>query len=189
MDHDEAALRVLDAADALFYERGVQAVGMDAIRAASGVPFKRLYRCYPSKERLVAEYLRRRDQRWRRRMADFVDERTDPAERVLAVFDWLGRWFAEPGFRGCAFVNSFGEFGAPSVVADIAREHKDALRHYLDGLVACLPVDARLAEELLLLIDGAIVSASIMRNPNAADSARAAASALLVARMAQSTAP
>lgn len=182
MDHSEATANVLDAAEMLFYERGVQAVGMDAIRDACGVSLKRLYQCFPSKDQLVAEYLRRRDQRWREELTRFVERRADPADRVAAVFDWLYEWFSEPGFRGCAFINSFGELGATSpAVANIARQHKDALRAYLIDLTKLLPVDepATVAEQLLLLIDGAIVSASITGNPGAARHARAAAEVLL----------
>ncbi|QFZ19525.1 TetR/AcrR family transcriptional regulator [Saccharothrix syringae] len=177
MDHDEAATRVLDAAEALFYERGVQAVGMDAVRAASGVSLKRLYRCFPSKDHLVAEYLRRRDLRWRESLASFVAQRS--AEPVAAVFDWLHRWFAEPGFRGCAFINSFGELGADSpVVADLVRHHKDELRRYLAGLLPADSPDAA-AEQLLLLVEGAIVTASITGDPTVAHRAGAAAEVLM----------
>ena len=42
--------QVLDAADRLYYSRGVQAVGMDELRAAAGVPLKRLYRLFGSKD-------------------------------------------------------------------------------------------------------------------------------------------
>ncbi|MGW2659297.1 TetR/AcrR family transcriptional regulator, partial [Streptomyces sp. NPDC001478] len=94
---------LLDAAEGLFYEHGVQAVGMDRIRAASGLPLKRIYRFFPAKEDLVVAVLRRRDQRWRGALAAYVDRVADPRARVLALFDWLGAWFAEPGFRGCAW--------------------------------------------------------------------------------------
>src|SRR5690242_18944671 len=100
---------------------------MDDVRAAAGVSMRRLYQLYPSKEHLVAAYLDARDTRWRRRLADHVDAAgDDPRERVLAVFDWLGLWFAEPDFRGCAFINAFGELGgsAPLVIAEVQR-HKD----------------------------------------------------------------
>lgn len=183
MDHDEATTRVLDAAEALFYERGVQAVGVDAVREASGVSLKRLYRSFPSKDHLVAAYLRRRDRRWREALASSVERRSGAGERVAAVFDWLHLWFSEPGFRGCAFINSFGELGGSPAVAGIARHHKEELRRYLTGLVAPLPVgdpDA-LGEQLLLLVDGAIVTASITGDPAAAHHARAAAAALLAA--------
>jgi AcrR family transcriptional regulator len=185
--HIEATTRLLDTAEALFYQRGVQAVGMDEIRAGSGVSLKRLYQCFPSKEQLVLSYLRRRDQRWRAALADFVRERTEAgsAEPPLLVFDWLYKWFSEPDFRGCAFINSFGELGAgsPPVVA-VAREHKDALRHYLIGLLPEIPERDRetTADHLLLLIDGAITCASIAGHPEIARSAKSAAEVLLAAR-------
>ncbi|GAA3352443.1 hypothetical protein GCM10020366_02110 [Saccharopolyspora gregorii] len=47
MDQRTATTRLLDAAEELFYARGVQAVGMDEIRAASGVSLKRLYSASP----------------------------------------------------------------------------------------------------------------------------------------------
>lgn len=184
MDHSEAVTRVLDAAEALFYERGVQAVGMDAIRASCGVSLKRLYQCFPSKDQLVAAYLRRRDQRWREKLAAFAGQRPEPDERVMAVFEWLHQWFSEPDFRGCAFINSFGELGATSSeISEIAQQHKDALKQYLTGLVAQLPVadPAGLAEQIVLLIDGAIVSAAITGNPDAARHAHTAADTLLAA--------
>ena len=48
---------MLDAAEALFYRRGVQAVGIDDIRAEAGVSLKRLYQLYPSKDQLVVGFL------------------------------------------------------------------------------------------------------------------------------------
>lgn len=102
-DQETARERVLEAAGELFYARGVQAVGMDAVRGGSGVSLKRLYQLFPSKEALVLAYLRQRDARWRRALAEHVDTRAAPEEKIVAVFDWLHRWFSEPGFRGCAF--------------------------------------------------------------------------------------
>ncbi len=136
MDTDAARTRILDAAEELFYGQGIQAVGMDAVRTDAGVTLRRLYQLFPSKGDLVEAYLDRRDRRWLSALADHVDATADtPAARVLAVFDWLADWFAQPGFRGCAFVNSYGELGATAPgVADAARRHKEALRDYLTGL-------------------------------------------------------
>jgi hypothetical protein len=41
MDDADARTRLLDAAEDLFYARGIQSVGIDAIRDASGVPPRR----------------------------------------------------------------------------------------------------------------------------------------------------
>ncbi len=61
-----AAERVLDAAERLFYARGVQAVGVDMVvaEAGVGVGVKTLYAHFGSKDRLVEAYLRRRNRRW-----------------------------------------------------------------------------------------------------------------------------
>ncbi|MFJ9694423.1 TetR/AcrR family transcriptional regulator [Kitasatospora sp. NPDC101183] len=186
VEQKEARVRLLDAAERLFYERGVQAVGMDEIRAASGVSLKRLYQCFPSKGELVEGYLRRRDERWRADLADHVARRAGTAEAApLAVFDWLHAWFSAPGYRGCAFINSFGELGATSDgVAAAARDHKSAVRAYVADLVSDLPrVDdpSALADQLLLLVDGAIATAAISGDPSAARHARAAAATLIAA--------
>ena len=100
MDSSAARAQALDAAEELFYGRGVQSVGMDDIRGASGLSLKRLYQLFPAKEQLVEAYLERRDERWRGRLAEFVARREEPEERILAVFDWLEEWFGEAGFRG-----------------------------------------------------------------------------------------
>lgn len=180
MDAATAEARVLDAAEELFYARGIQSVGIDDIRAAAGVSLKRLYQIFPAKEELVEAYLQRRDGTWRRRLSDYVDEHQDPEARILAVFDWLGSWFREPGFRGCAWINSYGECGAASAaVARQARAHKTAFRRYLADLVAAARKPAPLADQLLLLAEGAMVTAGIFGTATPAEQARQAAEQLL----------
>src|ERR1039457_5082714 len=105
---------LLATAAGLFYERGIQAVSIDEIRTASGTSLRRLYQCYPSKEHLVEAYLERRDRIWQASLESYVDRYADPGQRVLAVFGFLAEWFAEPGFRGCAFINAFGEMSSGS---------------------------------------------------------------------------
>ncbi|MFI6924304.1 TetR/AcrR family transcriptional regulator [Nonomuraea spiralis] len=176
MDHEQ---RLLDAAGDLFYRRGVQAVGMDEIRAASGVSLKRLYQCFPSKEALVEAYLRRRDERWMGSLTAYV---ADDGDGIPSVFRWLERWFTEDDFRGCGFANAFAELGAGSAVVRTAvREHKERLRAYLRSLSeeAGAEDPGLLAEQLLTLIDGATVTAMISEDPGAARSAAHAATTLV----------
>lgn len=183
MDWDEGRVKVLDAADALFYGRGLQSVGMTDIRDQSGVSLKRLYQYFPSKDELVAAYLTRRDQQWRSGLRDFINSRSsDPRERILAIFDSLEEWFNDPCFRGCAYINAFGEWGAVRpAIARITMEHKRALR----GLVMDLLEDAGVddpevtARRLMILIDGAMTSAALHDSPNVARQARDMAVALL----------
>ncbi|MFS8197824.1 TetR/AcrR family transcriptional regulator [Streptomyces sp. CWNU-52B] len=188
MDSAAARARALDAAEALFYGRGIQSVGMDDIRGASGVSLKRLYQLFPAKEHLVVAYLERRDLRWRQRLAAHVDGHTDPRRRVLAVFDWLGAWFREPGFRGCAWINSYGELGATSEpVADQVRTHKRAFKEYVVGLAGEAGLPAEPAGQLHLLAEGAMTTAAIERSAAPAALAGRAAQALIDAYGAAAT--
>src|SRR5215469_5676161 len=184
MTADREAL--LDATEALVYARGVQAVGMDQIREASGLSLKRIYALFPAKEDLVVGMLRRRDRRWRASLAAFVEQSCgepsgagqtgDPAERVLALFDWLHAWFSEPGFRGCAWINIHGELGpASQAVLDEVRSHKKAFR---DQIAAWTGTDGT-GDAVYLLAEGAIVTAGISGNPEIALEARDAARLLL----------
>lgn len=183
MDRAEAEVRLLDAAEQLFYERGIQAVGMDQVRAASGVSLKRLYQLYPSKSELVIACLERRDLRWRTRLAAYVDSGQGGPERVLAVYDWLYEWFSEPDFRGCAFINSFGELGAVEpAVADTVRAHKGAFHAYMAGLVAAAGESGQTVGPLVLLAEGAMTAAAISGSPEPARQARQGAAQLLAAR-------
>jgi len=98
--------------------------------------------------------------------------------RVLAVFDWLHTWFSEPDFRGCAWVNCFGELGSPAVTR-LARDHKAGFRRDLRVLVRAAGRPASLADHLLLLAEGAITTAAISGSPLPARQAKTAARLLL----------
>lgn len=175
--------QALDAAEELFYARGIQTVGMDDIRGASGVSLKRLYQLFPAKELLVEAYLKRRDVRWRQRLAEHVDGYEEPEQRILAVFEWLGRWFAEPDFRGCAWINSYGELGAtsPRVVTQV-RAYKGAFKAYLGGLSSAAGLPGAVTDQLFLLAEGAMVTAGITHGTEPAEQARGAARVLIEAQ-------
>ncbi|GHE06643.1 TetR/AcrR family transcriptional regulator [Streptomyces alanosinicus] len=182
MDSAAARDRALDAAEELYYARGVSCVGMDELRGTSGLSLKRLYQLFPAKEQLVAAYLARRDERWRGRLAARVARQPEARERIPAVFDWLEEWFGEPGFRGCAWINVHGELGATSeLVAEQVRAHKEAFRDYLDTLVAEADLPAALTGPLFLLAEGAMVTAGITGSTRPAAEAREAARTLVAA--------
>lgn len=173
--------RVLDVAEHLFYARGIQAVGMDVIRDASGVTLRRLYQLFPSKGDIVKAYLARRDERWLQSLAGHVDTATkNPRERLLAVFDWLEDWFTQPDFHGCAFINSFGELGGTSPeVAAAARDHKDTFHAYLRELATATGSSADTGTQIALLAEGAMTTAAISGTPALARQAKRAAQLLL----------
>lgn len=181
MDIESTRERILDAAEDLFYTRGVHVVGMDAVRDAAGVTLRRLYQHFPTKDDLFEAYLDRRDTRWLASLADYVEAAAGtPGEGPLAVFDWLERWFTQPDFHGCAFINSFGELGGTSPeVAAVARQHKDAFHAYLRELTAAAGASDDTAAQIALLAEGAITTAAISGTPAPARQAKQAAGLLL----------
>jgi AcrR family transcriptional regulator len=180
MDDTAAREAVVNAADRLFYGRGIQAVGMDEIRAAAGISLKRMYALFASKEAILAEVLRRRNEQWTAGILQAAHDVPTPNDKLLSIFDFLSDWFAQDDFRGCAFINSFGELGATApLVADAARAHKVGFQHYVAGLVSEAGAPPSLAPQIALLAEGAQTTAAISGSPEAATDARSAAQTLL----------
>lgn len=181
--HSKARERVLDAAGRLFYEHGIQAVGVDWISRQADVGKMTLYRHFPSKDDLVAAYLERRDAWWRTYFAQAL-ERTEgsPCDRVAGLFQRLEDWFETDGFFGCAFINADAErIDGPARA--LVTEHKAAMRALVRNQVAAYGVDdiESVTEQIFLLMEGAIVTARLTRSSAPARTAGAAALTLLEA--------
>ena len=180
MSDDAARELVIATADSLYNLRGIQSVGMDALRDACGVSLKRLYKLFPSKEIIVEEVLRSRHERWMSSVSTAVDAASSPREKLLAIFDYLGEWFAENDFRGCGFINSFGELGGTvESLAGIVRDHKADFQAYVAQLVEDAGAPAWLGPQLAILAEGAQTTAAIAGTAQAADDARRAAQILM----------
>ncbi|MET0989444.1 MAG: helix-turn-helix domain-containing protein [Glaciihabitans sp.] len=158
------ARRVLDAASELFYDRGIHAVGVDAIAQSAGVTKKTLYDRFGSKEALVVAYLQNRDARWRDHLEAHLASVPDPGvDRVLAVFEAAETWSGANSSKGCSAINARAEIGdghdGNPVFPEVARQ-----KVWLLDLFAQLCAEAGIAgpEEtaarLMLLYEGAIVT-------------------------------
>lgn len=178
LDDETARAQALEAADRLFTERGITAVGMDDIRDVSGVSLKRLYRLFGTKDQLAEEALAFRNEAFFASLREYVDRRAAPTEKLLAVFDYLAEWFCEDRFRGCPFTTAYAEIGAESAgVAAVVERQKRELHSLLTTLVKGAGGDQALADHLALLANGAMVSAAILDAPAAGEEAKAAARA------------
>ena len=173
--------RILETAAQLFYQNGIRAVGVDRVIAEAKIAKATLFRHFPSKEHLVVAYLESRSKSSLTKMQQVIDEAgASTTERVAAIFKALQRTAEAQGFRGCAFVMAVAEHEESTAIRNVARAHKDGVRKLF--LVALLEPDEQarhLADQLALLYDGAMASLLIYRNPLAAQSALAAAMALL----------
>lgn len=181
MTEDEAREHILSAAEELYYRKGYAAVGMDELRAAAGVSLRRLYTLFPAKTDIVAAVLARKHREWESGLSGAVtDAGGDPRTRLLAVYGYLEDWFCTDDFRGCAFINAFGELGGTNPeVAEIVRIHKASFQEYMAGLVASTGASSLLAAQLSILAEGAQSTAAISADPQVAVQARNAAEVLI----------
>ena len=105
--------RILAAASDLFYRHGIRAVGVEAIAEAAKTNKMTLYRHFPSKDELVAEYLRclaaKAQANWDRREADHPG---DPLAQTIKE-DGTATYMGTSG-RLSATVNSKGVVEPPS---------------------------------------------------------------------------
>ena len=105
----------MKAADKLFYERGINTVGVNEIVDVAGVAKTSLYLHFPSKDDLVAAYLTARAERYAAEWRTILDATSDESpDRVLdAIFDELVADVAARNFSGCPFWKAAAEIGGP----------------------------------------------------------------------------
>lgn len=181
LDADRAF--VVDTAMHLFYRHGYHAVNMDRVASESRLDRTRLDALFADRNALILATLERRDSCFRDTLRENVWRRGNtPVERLLATFDFLREWYEADGFHGCMFINASVQFpSANDPVNMAAARHKKALYDYLHELceAACPDHCDSLSQQLVLLMEGAIVTAQVTGNSDAANHARAAAELLV----------
>lgn len=163
--------RILAAASDLFYREGIRAVGIDTIIAQSGVAKMSLYRHFASKDDLVVAYLEWRDRTyWEWWDGVIADHAGQPRVQIKALFAGIVERITSRAYRGCAFLNTASEFptqpdGTEHPAHAVSLAHKAELRRRLLGLAGDLGARQPeiLADQLLLLLDGAYATAPLFR--------------------------
>ena len=177
--------RLVETAERLFNEHGYHATGIDRILAEAGVAKMTMYNHFRSKDELILAVLRRRDETFRNKLGRSVERQAaTPRRRLLAIFDVLRDWFASKDFHGCMFINASAEYGASdSAIRMASCEHKRLLTRFIEGIArdAGAANPNALANALMLVIEGAIVSAQINCDSGAADQAKGVAETLIAA--------
>lgn len=175
--------RLLDAAAELFYNRGINSTGTDALVEKADTTKRTMYQRFGSKDNLVCGYLTVRAHRWQNRILDDLrvaglDLSFSPdsvgverQEALRVVFAAATDW-ARANPRGCAFVNAWAEVGDTSAAAAaiIAKEKK-----WMRRLFTSVTGDPITGTEIHGIYEGAVVCSTILREPEALDRAYATA--------------
>ncbi len=184
----ETRRRILEAAADLFYAKGIRAVGVDAVASAAGVTKRTLYLHFDSKDDLIAAYLEARNEPV---LAGLIKSMIRVSGGLAAQVEGLFRAFARqagnPKWQGCPFARAVSELRETpnEAVSDIAAKHKRAFEEWLAGHLASHGVNepARLARQLMVLLDGCITQILIHRDPAYAEAAADAAVELVEHRL------
>lgn len=174
--------RIVDAATELFYRQGLRAVSADKIVAQVGITKVTFYRYFPTKDDLIVAYLERRAQWERDAIAGARAAAGDASEVFRIVAAAIGAESCSPGFRGCPFINAAAEYADPDhpvrhVVDAHRRWFKAAIQELLDEIG--VPGSDRVADELVMLRDGAMVSGYLSDPRAVADALYAAGRAVI----------
>jgi len=174
--------RILEASERTFSQRGITSVSIAEIADGAGASKATIYKNFGSKDMLVEATLRYRSQRVHRWLMAGTAHLAPGPSTVLGVFDLLLEWFAQDDFRGCAMVSAAAERRGTDVgVTQLARLHLQVYRDFLIRSLLDARVDdaERLADVVLVLIEGATAISAIDGNQRAGWQARDLARTLL----------
>ncbi len=149
----------------VFYRDGFHATGMDKIAEEVGVSKTSIYNHFRSKEDLILAVLRLRDENFRRWLYRRIEQlATDPRDQLIVLFDVLDEWFCTPEFKGCLFIKASSEYqNSEHAIHRQSADHKRLLFRHFATLAKAADLDKpeQLASQLMMLKDGAIVTAHL----------------------------
>jgi AcrR family transcriptional regulator len=150
-----------DAIDEVLYRQGLHEGTIDEICLRANVSKPALYRHFGDRDRLVVDYLRRRQaQRTDLMQAAVTSAGSSSRQRVLSLITWFSEWITSDEFVGCGFHRAIQQ-GSTDLedLKTITREQKEwiesLLRHELHGLVQ---KPNKVARHLFLLVEGAMAA-------------------------------
>lgn len=176
--------RIVAAGIELFYRHGFQTIGLDRVLEHADVTKTAFYKHFDTKDELMLECVRTRD-RWEREAWERAVRRIggeDPRDCLLAFFDVLDRWFNDPDFHGCIFVNAATEFSDPrDPIHRAAAAHKLSNHEFFRGLAAEAGAEDpdAFADHFTVLVEGTLALRHVYGRDDAARTIRPAVRALL----------
>ncbi|HEY4142040.1 MAG TPA: TetR/AcrR family transcriptional regulator [Pseudolabrys sp.] len=176
--------RIVEAASKLFYGEGIRSVSIDAVAAKAGLTKRTLYYHFKSKDDLIAAYLEARDAPNLAVFAKWFQQAKGPLPaKIETIFKNLAQSARHPKWKGCGFLRTAAELAAmpghPAI--KVGAKHKSAVEAWLAGIIAA---DGRkkpdeLAQQIVILMDGAFSTMLIHRDPIYIEAAGRAAAALV----------
>ncbi|ELE9727687.1 TetR/AcrR family transcriptional regulator [Enterobacter kobei] len=177
--------KILHTAHDLFYSTGFKATGVDTLIKEAKVTKVTFYRHFPSKSLLILAYLNYRHEIWMNWFEASLRRNLNAGQTSSeALSATLYEWFVSPEFHGCAFINASAEAKSEDIESEIkaiCRDHKSETRKIIMLLTGI--TDEQIVNQIMLLIDGAIIHAQMGMDTDTVISPLKAGIRLLTTRM------
>ena len=173
--------RLLATARELFLSRGASNVGINDVIDTAGVARMTLYNNFSSKEALTLAVYEELAETILRELREMATAGRPEGERVLALFDHLDGKAHGADYRGCPFIHASLQAAEPSgPIYALVQSYKRSLREHVFGLLDEGRANrADLADQILILLDGAVTEAYLKGVAQPGSSAKRAATTLL----------
>lgn len=173
--------RLLETARRLFMQRGASNVGINDVTAAAGVARMTLYNNFPSKDALTAAVYEEMARATLQALREMETSGRSEEENILAVFDHFDRSGQEADYRGCPLIHaSLQAAEASGPIYAIVHSYKRGLREHIFRLLNEAHRNrAELADQIVLLLDGAVTEAYLKGVADPVPAAKRAAATLL----------
>jgi AcrR family transcriptional regulator len=178
--------QLLASALELFQRHGFQATSLAMLSEHSGVPAApMMYRHFGDKDGLIVAATEAWEADFRARLAEHLQAQDAPRAKLPAVLDFAEHWLADHQWRGWLVADAAIELAEDTAhgVHQVVARHRQAMRALLGDLVAAVGASdsTALAEQVQVLLDGAMIGAIIERGPGPIRVARAQVEILLSA--------
>lgn len=179
----KARQRIVEAAERLFYNEGIRAVGIDRIIAEAEVAKMTLYNHFASKDELILAALQYREEKFDGMFKVWMERHAKKGmDRFEAFFAALKSWFESTGFRGCAFINTVVELADNRHPASqFSAEHKERFHAMITEIIIETKGKkaASASPAIALMVEGAIITAVMEQSSKPADVAKSAGMTLI----------
>ena len=170
--------RILQVAADLFYRQGYTQTGINQIIAEADIAIGSLYKHFPSKSDLLVAYLEMKENEWLEDFEKFCKGTDNPKELIIKYVDFRIEHQQNTAFCGCPFIKIMSQLDTTDdKVQQIVEAHKSKQKALLYSFFKQIPDigswdKKQLSENFFVLVEGAIVTTTILRNTQALESAR-----------------
>lgn len=172
--------RLLATARRLFTRHGASNVGINDVTAAAGVARMTLYNNFPSKDALTAAVYEEMARGALQALRDIETSGRSEEANVLAIFDHFDRSAGDADYRGCPLTHaSLQAAEASGPIHAIVQSYKRGLREHVFGILDEGRHRGELADQIVLLLDGAVTEAYLGGVADPVTMAKRAAATLL----------